>query len=235
MAPLLNSSNSIKNPAKHPNSETLWSCRLHGAVVQIEVEFWSTSFAAPKPLNMNHLVELVGNYPPLPLITQKNGSILFLPSPCAVTPSLPCHRLPPPPPWVAIELLCDRALPLASPYKSTPELRAAISLPSSAAVRLPSGDRGCPPVSLRRAQHGSGSSELTGWRTGPMPGDVDPARTRRGRGGSPFPMAGGAGAVRTQRLSPSRWPAARERDADAHGSLPDGRRHTMQSLIVGPT
>jgi len=41
----------------------------------------------------------------------ENGSILFLPSPRAVTPSLPCRRLPPPPPWVAAELLCDRALP----------------------------------------------------------------------------------------------------------------------------
>ena len=129
MAPLLNSSNSIKNLAKHPNSETLWSCRLHEAVVQMEVEFWSTSFAAPKPLNMNLLVKLVGNYPPLPLITQKNGSILFLPSPRAVTPSLPCRRLPPPPPWVAAELLCDRALPLASPYKNTPELRSSTPPP----------------------------------------------------------------------------------------------------------
>ena len=36
-------------PAKHPNSKTPWSCQLHGAVVQMEVEFWSTSFAALTP------------------------------------------------------------------------------------------------------------------------------------------------------------------------------------------
>lgn len=53
---------------------------------------------------------------------------------------------------------------------------AAISLPSSAPVRLPSGDRGCPPASLWRVQHGSGSSELTCWRTGLMASDA--ARSR---------------------------------------------------------
>ena len=35
----------------------------------MEMEFWSTSFTAPKPSLLNLLVELVGNYPPLPLVT----------------------------------------------------------------------------------------------------------------------------------------------------------------------
>ena len=38
-----------KIPAKHPSSKTPWSCQLHGAVVQMGVEFWSTSFATPTP------------------------------------------------------------------------------------------------------------------------------------------------------------------------------------------
>jgi hypothetical protein len=46
-------------------------------------EFWSTSFAAPKHLNTNLLVELVSNYPPMPLVSGKNVSIVsfFLPRP----------------------------------------------------------------------------------------------------------------------------------------------------------
>jgi hypothetical protein len=58
--------------------------------VQIEVEFWSTSFAAPEPLDMNLLVELVGNYPPMPLVTQENDSFYSSPKP----PLLP-SRSPP--------------------------------------------------------------------------------------------------------------------------------------------
>ena len=57
--------------------------------MQMEVEFRSTSFAAPEPPNMNLLVELMGNYPPMPLITEKNGSILFFRAPRAVTPPRP--------------------------------------------------------------------------------------------------------------------------------------------------
>jgi hypothetical protein len=68
-------------PAKHPNSKTPWSCQLYGAVVQISVEFWSTSFAAPKPPNMNQVVELKCNYPPLPSVTQKNDSLLYSSAP----------------------------------------------------------------------------------------------------------------------------------------------------------
>jgi len=52
--------------------------------VQIEVEFWSTSFAAPEPSLLNLLIELVGNYPPMPLVIQKNVSkraIFYSPSP----------------------------------------------------------------------------------------------------------------------------------------------------------
>jgi hypothetical protein len=37
----------------------------------MKMEFWSTSFAAPKPSDMNLLAELVGNYPPMPLVTQR--------------------------------------------------------------------------------------------------------------------------------------------------------------------
>jgi hypothetical protein len=42
--------------------------------MQMEVEFWSTSFAAPKPSNMNLLMELVSNYQPMPPLSGKNGS-----------------------------------------------------------------------------------------------------------------------------------------------------------------
>jgi len=41
------------------------------------VEFWSTSFAAPEPSLLNLLVELVGNYPPMPLITEKTVRLYF--------------------------------------------------------------------------------------------------------------------------------------------------------------
>jgi hypothetical protein len=37
----------------------------------MKVEFWSTPFAAPKSHNINLLMELVGNYPPMPLINGK--------------------------------------------------------------------------------------------------------------------------------------------------------------------
>ncbi|RLM69019.1 hypothetical protein C2845_PM17G05920 [Panicum miliaceum] len=78
-----------KKIAKHPNSKTPWSCQLHAAVVQMGVEFWSTYFAAPKPPLLNLLVEFVGNYPPLPSITQKTVRfLLFLPSRTS-TPRLP--------------------------------------------------------------------------------------------------------------------------------------------------
>jgi hypothetical protein len=57
--------------AKHTNSKTLWSSQLHGVVVQMRVEFWSTSFAAPKPPNMNLLMELRDNYQPMSLLSGK--------------------------------------------------------------------------------------------------------------------------------------------------------------------
>jgi hypothetical protein len=37
-------------------------------LVKMKVEFWSTSFAAPKPPNRNLLIKLIGNYPPIPLL-----------------------------------------------------------------------------------------------------------------------------------------------------------------------
>ena len=40
-------------------------------LVQMEMEFWSTSFAALEPSLLNLLVELMGNYPPMPLVTEK--------------------------------------------------------------------------------------------------------------------------------------------------------------------
>jgi hypothetical protein len=57
--------------AKHPYSRTPWSSLNSGALVQIELEFWSTSFATPKLYNMKLDMELVGNYPPLPHISGK--------------------------------------------------------------------------------------------------------------------------------------------------------------------
>jgi hypothetical protein len=53
----------------------------------MKMEFWSTSFAAPKPSDMNLLAELVGNYPPMPLVTQRKRFILFLPNPTASAPA----------------------------------------------------------------------------------------------------------------------------------------------------
>nr|TKW16007.1 hypothetical protein SEVIR_5G270800v2 [Setaria viridis] len=82
-----------KNSAKHPNFKTSWSCQLHGAVVQMEMEFWSTSFAAPETSLLNLLVKLVGNYPPMPLVT-KNVSFY------SPEPHSPPEPRPSPPPWV---------------------------------------------------------------------------------------------------------------------------------------
>ena len=47
----------------------------------MEMEFWSTSFAALEPSLLNLLVELMGNYPPKPLVTEKKrfASILSPP------------------------------------------------------------------------------------------------------------------------------------------------------------
>jgi hypothetical protein len=81
MAPELTPTTPANFLAKHLNSKTLWSCQLHGAVVQMEVEFWSTSFAAPKPANTDLGVELEGNYPPMPLLSGKNDSKHSIPSP----------------------------------------------------------------------------------------------------------------------------------------------------------
>jgi hypothetical protein len=63
----------------------------------MEVEFWSTSFAAPKPANTDLGVELEGNYPPMPLLSGKKRFETFYSFP--VTPSLtrfgPRRRRPP--------------------------------------------------------------------------------------------------------------------------------------------
>jgi hypothetical protein len=48
--------------------------------VQMRLEFWSTSFATSKLFNMNLLVELTENYPPVPLISGENGSVIIFPS-----------------------------------------------------------------------------------------------------------------------------------------------------------
>jgi hypothetical protein len=67
--------------------------------VQMKVKFWSTSFAAPKPLNMNQVMELKCNYPPLPSITQKKRFTYFLLCPATATVScvfLPAPPVPPP-------------------------------------------------------------------------------------------------------------------------------------------
>jgi hypothetical protein len=37
----------------------------------MDLEFWSTSFAAPEPVNMKLDMELMGNYPPMPSISEK--------------------------------------------------------------------------------------------------------------------------------------------------------------------
>ena len=71
----------------------------------MEVEFRSTSFAAPEPPNMNLLVELMGNYPPMPLVTQKTVRSFPPETPRATSPScassnprLLCSGARPPPP-----------------------------------------------------------------------------------------------------------------------------------------
>ena len=81
MAQLQNSSNFSKNSSQTPQLQnslelpTLWSYSANG------VEFWSTSFVTLEPPLLNLLVELVGNYPPMPLVTQKNGSFFFSETP----------------------------------------------------------------------------------------------------------------------------------------------------------
>jgi hypothetical protein len=54
----------------------------------MKMEFWSTSFAAPKPSNMNLLAELVGNYPPMPLVTQEKTIRSISPQPIRLRPGL---------------------------------------------------------------------------------------------------------------------------------------------------
>lgn len=66
--------------------------------------WWSTSFATPRPSNMDLLVKFGSNYPPLPPVTQTYRFNLFfhsLCSPLSSRPLLPdsraCHRRLPPP------------------------------------------------------------------------------------------------------------------------------------------
>jgi len=100
IALLQNSSNSTKkNSAKHHNSKTPWSNQLHGAVVQMKLEFWSISLAAIKQPLLNLLVELVVYYPPMTLVTQKITfqSILSEPPPTPPFLSPAARRCPAPP------------------------------------------------------------------------------------------------------------------------------------------
>jgi hypothetical protein len=86
MAPELNFSNS--NQFYLPNTPTP---KLHGALVQMLMEFWSTYFATPKPSFMNLLVELIVNYPPMPLVSGKIVSFLLFPP---LATSFPPDRTP---------------------------------------------------------------------------------------------------------------------------------------------
>jgi hypothetical protein len=67
MAPEPNSSNSTNFFSQTPQLQNSMELPTPCSCSANEVEFWSTSFAAPKHLNMNLLVEFVGNYPPMPL------------------------------------------------------------------------------------------------------------------------------------------------------------------------
>ena len=74
--------------------------------MQMGVKFWSTSFAAPKPPNMNLLVELVDNYPPMPLVTQKTVRSFYSLSPsrhnpCLIPPLPTCRHSHSPDGWRA--------------------------------------------------------------------------------------------------------------------------------------
>jgi hypothetical protein len=71
MAPELNSMPELSGASQTPRLQKsmeqskLWSSSA------IELEFWSTLFATPKPDNMKLNMELVGNYPPLSPIIGK--------------------------------------------------------------------------------------------------------------------------------------------------------------------
>src|SRR5688572_8753942 len=102
----------------------------------MEVEFWSTSFAAPETSLLNLLVELVGNYPPMPLVTQKNVSFyspFYSPEPC-----------PSPPPWPAGPATRRPLPPAAARRRPPPPVARRRPLPPIARRRPP------PPVARRR-------------------------------------------------------------------------------------
>jgi hypothetical protein len=82
----------------------------------MKVEFWSTSFAAPKPPNRNLLIKLIGNYPPIPLLVGKRFVYFLIPSHPRLPPSLSSlcttagRRTPSAPPsWSARSLDVDQA------------------------------------------------------------------------------------------------------------------------------
>jgi hypothetical protein len=102
----------------------------------LRVEFWSTSFAAPKPSNMNLDMELVGNYPPMPLVSGKKRFVLFFPfrvTPLSLSRDRPCC-LPPLHTPVSGTHRCNTPLrPLAGLVSSSCGLRS--SGPTAAPVR----------------------------------------------------------------------------------------------------
>ena len=127
----------------------------------MKLEFWSTSLAAPKQPLLNLLVELVGNYPPMPLVTQKITFQSILPEP------------PPTPPFLSPAARRCPAPPLSPPLTQDGGAAAAGGCPgecrelgaASAPIGPPRGLRHPPPPGWRlagmllaqRAMHGDGA------------------------------------------------------------------------------
>ena len=108
----------------------------------MKLEFWSTSLAAPKQPLLNLLVELVGNYPPMPLVTQKITfqSILLEP--------------PPTPPFLSPAVRRCPTPPLSPPLAQDGGAAAAGGCPGErrelGAASAPSGRSGAKPPKLHR-------------------------------------------------------------------------------------
>jgi hypothetical protein len=124
--------------AKHPDSRTSWSSPKSEALVQIELEFWSTSFATPKPDNMKLDMEFVRNYPPLPSISENNNSLCSVFLPTLLHRHRPYALLP----GAARMLHSPTPTGAPSPYRELPPRHRRAPPPSTAARSLP--PRGIP-------------------------------------------------------------------------------------------
>lgn len=79
-------------PSKHPNSINWRSSPNSLELVELSSFLWSTSFPTPRIAKMNSLMELYHNYPPLPLIIQKETSHFY--SPPSLTLTIRSHHRP---------------------------------------------------------------------------------------------------------------------------------------------